>query len=153
VRILRGVLVLLACACVAACGRRVNDSRMLELALETSPNRLDPAFVVDAAEGEICALIFDGLVGFAPDGSMVPGVARHWTISADGLNYRFELDTSERFADGRRLRAQDVIASFRRVLDPATARRARGLTRIRGADAFHRGDRVHSRPSAPDDST
>ncbi len=148
----------IAALCVltfAGCGRRTNDSRLLELALETSPNRLDPAFVVDAAEGEICALIFDGLVGFASDGSMAPGIARRWTVSEDGRTYRFELDTSERFADGRVVRAADVIASFRHVLEPATASpRAWVLTRILGAEAFHRGD-ADSIPGlvARDDST
>jgi ABC-type transport system substrate-binding protein len=149
---------LLAVACVgvlAGCARRVDDSKMLELALETSPNRLDPAFVVDAAEGELCALLFEGLVGFAPDGSMVPGLARTWTLSEDGRRYRFNLNTSSRFTDGRPARAADVIGSFRRVLDPATASpRAWVLTRILGAAAFHAGE-SDSIPGlvAPDDST
>ena len=152
----RAALILLLCASVVAgCARKANDSRMLELALETSPNRLDPALVVDATEGEICALIFDGLVGFGPDGSMVPGLACRWTLSADGHRYHFDLDTTARFHDGRPVHAADVVASFRRVLDPATASpRAWVLTRIRGADAFHRGE-TDSIPglSAPDDST
>ncbi|HEX6791394.1 MAG TPA: ABC transporter substrate-binding protein [Candidatus Krumholzibacteria bacterium] len=152
----RGAWVALCIAvAMAGCGRRANDSRLLELALETSPNRLDPAFVVDAAEGELCALIFDGLVGFAPDGSMVPGLARHWTISDDAREYRFELDPAARFATGRPVRAADVIASFRRVLDPATASpRAWVLTRIHGAGAFHTGEaQVIDGLVAPDDST
>lgn len=125
---------------IPGCAHRANDSTMLELALETSPNRLDPAFVVDAAEGEICALIFDGLVGFAPDGSIIPGLARTWTVSADGTRYQFHLDTRAVFSNGKPVRASDVVASFRRVLDPATASpRTWVLTRIRGADAFHDG--------------
>jgi peptide/nickel transport system substrate-binding protein/oligopeptide transport system substrate-binding protein len=144
------------CALLAAgCGGRASDSAMLELALETSPNRLDPAFVVDAAEGEICALLFDGLVGFAPDGSMVPGLARRWSVLDEGRSYRFDLDPSARFSSGRPVRAADVVASFRRVLDPATASpRAWVLSRIRGADAFHRGETDSiAGLAAPDDST
>jgi peptide/nickel transport system substrate-binding protein/oligopeptide transport system substrate-binding protein len=151
----RAALIIGCALLLSGCTRRANDSRMLELALETSPNRLDPAFVVDAAEGEICALLFDGLVGFAPDGTMVPGLARRWTISADGREYRFELDTSARFTGGKPVRAGDVIATFRRVLDPATASpRAWVLTRILGAQAFHAGE-SDSIPGlvAPDDST
>lgn len=122
------------------CARRENHSRMLELALQTSPNRLDPAFVVDAAEGEICSLIFDGLVGFAPDGSMKPALARSWTVSDDGTHYQFHLDTRAMFSNGKPVHASDVIATFRRVLDPATASpRAWVLTRIRGATEFHDG--------------
>ncbi|HET6349478.1 MAG TPA: ABC transporter substrate-binding protein [Candidatus Krumholzibacteria bacterium] len=152
----RATILAVACAWLAGgCSHPASDSRFLELALQTSPNRLDPAFVVDAAEGELCALIFDGLVGFAPDGSMVPGLARRWTVSADGRHYRFELNTAARFDNGRAVRAADVIASFRRVLDPATASpRAWVLDRIHGASAFHGGE-SDSIPglSAPDDST
>lgn len=140
----RCAAIIATCAALAffasGCARRENDSPMLELALETSPNRLDPAFVVDAAEGEICSLMFEGLVGFAPDGSMVPGLARAWTVSGDGTHYQFHLDTRAVFSNGRPVHAGDVIASFRRVLDPATASpRAWVLARIRGANDFHDG--------------
>jgi len=106
-------------AFVTGCARRENHSPMLELALENAPNRLDPAFVVDATEGEICSLIFDGLVGFAPDGSMVPCLAKSWTVSVDGTHYQFHLDTRAMFSNGKPVHASDVVASFRRVLDPA----------------------------------
>jgi len=140
---------------VSGCGQQAADSAMLELALETSPNRLDPALVVDAAEGEICALVFDGLVGFAPDGSMVPALARRWSVSDDGRHYQFHLDPAAMFSNGRPVRAKDVVASFRRVLAPETSSpRAWVLTRIRGADAFHRGESDSIAGLAtPDDST
>lgn len=143
--------VVLACGCA----RRENHSTMLELALENSPNRLDPAFVVDATEGEICSLLYDGLVGFAPDGSMVPALARTWTISDDGRRYEFHLDTHATFSNGKPVRAADVMASFRRVLDPATASpRAWVLARMHGAAAFQAGtDAGIAGLTAPDDST
>jgi peptide/nickel transport system substrate-binding protein/oligopeptide transport system substrate-binding protein len=150
------IAALIAIFCVVAgCSRRRSDSPFLELALETSPNRLDPAFVVDAGEGEICALIFDGLVGFAPDGAMVPALAKRWTLSDDARRYRFELDTTARFANGRPVHAADVVASFRRVLDPASSSpRAWVLTRIRGAERFHGGETDSiAGLVAPDDST
>ena len=96
---------LAAFAFATGCARRENHSPMLELALENAPNRLDPAFVVDATEGEICSLIFDGLVGFAPDGSMVPGLARTWSVSDDGTHYQFHLDTHAMFSNGRPVHA------------------------------------------------
>jgi peptide/nickel transport system substrate-binding protein/oligopeptide transport system substrate-binding protein len=125
-------------ALLAGCGGE-NASPMLELALETAPNRLDPAFAVDVAEGEICALVFEGLVGFAPDGSLTPALARSWEIE-DGRRYVFHLDPRARFADGRPVRAADVRASFQRVLSPTTASpRSWVLARIRGADDYHDG--------------
>ncbi len=112
---------------------------MLELALETAPNRLDPAFAIDVAEGEICASLFDGLVGLSPDGVMVPSLARVWETT-DGRRYVFHLDTRARFSNGRGVRAADVQASFERVLAPATASpRAWVLERIQGAKDFRDG--------------
>ena len=142
-------------AFVTGCARRENHSPMLELALENAPNRLDPAFVVDATEGEICSLIFDGLVGFAPDGSMVPCLAKTWTVSGDGTHYQFHLDTRAMFSNGKPVHASDVVASFRRVLDPATASpRAWVLSRIRGAADFQGGkSNMIAGLTAPDDST
>ena len=141
-------------ALVLGCGHERTSSPMLELALETAPNRLDPAFAVDAAEGEVCALAFDGLVGLAPDGALVPGVARAWE-TADGRRYVFHLDARARFSNGRPVRATDVRASFERVLTPATASpRSWVLERIHGASEFRDG----KSPSVagletPDDST
>ncbi len=127
---------------------------MLELALETAPNRLDPAFAVDVSESEICALVFEGLVGFSPDGELVPALARSWETD-DARRYVFHLDPSSRFSNGRAVRAADVRASFERVLLPATASpRTWVLDRIRGAGEFRAGEAASvAGLQTPDDST
>jgi peptide/nickel transport system substrate-binding protein/oligopeptide transport system substrate-binding protein len=128
-----------ALALLVGCGREGGSSPMLELALETAPNRLDPAFAVDVAESEICASVFDGLVGFAPDGQLIPALARSWEIE-NGSRYVFHLDARARFSSGRPVHAGDVRASFERVLAPATASpRAWVLERIRGASDVRDG--------------
>jgi peptide/nickel transport system substrate-binding protein/oligopeptide transport system substrate-binding protein len=148
-------LVALVLLGAAGCGKEAGDSRMLELALETSPNRLDPAFAVDVAEGEICALVFDGLVGFGPDGAMVPGIARRWETADGGRRYAFHLDPAATFSNGKPVRARDVVASFTRVLSPAAASpRAWVLERVRGAASYRRGEAdAVAGLSTPDDST
>ena len=145
---------LLSLFLVVGCGDKRATSPMLELALETAPNRLDPAFVVDVSEGEICALVFDGLVGFSPDGTLSPAVARAWE-SPDGQHFVFHIDARARFSDGRPVRAGDVRASFERVLAPATASpRTWVLDRIRGARDFRDGKAAAvAGLNAPDDST
>jgi peptide/nickel transport system substrate-binding protein/oligopeptide transport system substrate-binding protein len=150
----RAALALSALALLAGCGGEPPRSTMLELVLETAPNRLDPAFVVDVAEGEVCALVYDGLIGFAPDGALVPAIARAWEVEA-GRRYRFHLDPSATFSNGRAVLAQDVVASFRRVLSPGTGSpRTWVLSRIRGAAAFAAGESEHIEGlAAPDDST
>jgi len=145
-----GILLMLA---VAGCERERSSASVLELALETAPNRLDPAFAVDVAEGEICALIYDGLVGLSPGGELTPAIARRWEI-VDGRRYVFHLDPAARFSNGRPVHADDVAASFRRVLDPETASpRAWVLQRIEGSRGFQGGAQAIPGLQVPDDST
>jgi hypothetical protein len=122
---------------------------MLELALETSPNRLDPAFVVDARKARSFALIFDGLSAFAPDGAMVPALREAWSVSDDGRRYRVRA----RYTRAFRQRASRLhAAGRRRQLSPrarsaSSSPRAWVLPRIRGRGAFpRRRDSDHCRP-------
>jgi len=119
------------------------------------PRSLDPALSTDVPTGRAVGYIFDGLVRFTPDAQVVPGLARSWDISADGMTYTFHLRTGVRFHDGRPFRARNVLTSFQRVLDPAT-KGGRGwpLYPIDGAKAYAEGKgRRIAGLSAPDDST
>ncbi|HKR62356.1 MAG TPA: ABC transporter substrate-binding protein [Thermoanaerobaculia bacterium] len=50
----------------------------------------------------------------------IPGLAKSWTISDDGLVYRFELNPKATFSDGTPVRASDVVFTLRKIVDPAT---------------------------------
>lgn len=71
-------------------------------------------------------VLMNRLVEFdAGKGAVVPSLAERWTVSDDGLNYRFDLRQDVRFhrtayfKPSRALNADDVVFSFRRMLDPA----------------------------------
>ncbi|HWR61197.1 MAG TPA: ABC transporter substrate-binding protein [Clostridia bacterium] len=51
---------------------------------------------------------------------LVPGLAEKWDISADGLVYTFHLRKGVKFHNGEELKADDVLFTFDRMLDPAT---------------------------------
>jgi oligopeptide transport system substrate-binding protein len=119
------------------------------------PRSLDPALSTDVPTGRAVGYVFDGLVRFTPDAQVVPGLARSWNVSTDGLTYTFHLRTGVKFHDGRPFRAANVISSFQRVLDPKT-KGGRGwpLYPIAGAKAYADGTgRTISGLSATDDST
>jgi oligopeptide transport system substrate-binding protein len=120
------------------------------------PRSLDPALSTDVPTGRAVGYIFDGLVRFTPDAQVVPGLARSWDISADGLTYTFHLRTGVKFHDGRPFSSRNVINSFQRVLDPkSTGGRGWPLYPIAGAQdyAAGRGGNRVAGLSAPDDST
>ncbi|MDP9192350.1 MAG: ABC transporter substrate-binding protein [Acidobacteriota bacterium] len=50
----------------------------------------------------------------------VPGLAKSWTISPDGLVYRFQLNERATFSDGSPVRAGDVLFTLRKIADPTS---------------------------------
>ena len=46
-----------------------------------------------------------------------PGLATHWQISADRMNYRFRIDPNARWSDGQPVVADDVVATWNLVMD------------------------------------
>jgi oligopeptide transport system substrate-binding protein len=91
------------------------------------PRTLDPHRAISAPSLNILRDLFEGLVGTAPDGTPVPGVAERWDTSSDGLSWRFELRADARWSNGERVTASDFVAGLRRALDPATESAAAGL--------------------------
>ena len=84
------------------------------------PETLDPQKTQTVIEADVVYDLFEGLLTYDADGRLVPGVARSWTISDDGLSYTFDL-AEDVWSNGDPLTAQDFVYAFRRLLDPATA--------------------------------
>lgn len=91
------------------------------------PLTLDPHRAVSLSSLNILRDLFEGLVGTAPDGTPVPGVAASWETSADGLRWQFSLRPDARWSNGEPVTAGDFVAGIRRALDPATASGSAGL--------------------------
>jgi len=68
--------------------------------------------------------IFDGLVRaetISPGKSdLVPALAESWEISDDGLVYTFHLRKGVKFHNGEELKADDVLFTINRMMDPKT---------------------------------
>ena len=56
-------------------------------------------------------MFIEGLVQFAADGSVLPGLALSWEVSGDALTYVFHLKSGVRFHDGSAFDA--AAAKFR----------------------------------------
>ena len=120
------------------------------------PRSLDPALSTDVPTGRAVGYVFDGLVRFTPDAQVVPGLAKTWDVSPDGITYTFHLRSGVKFHDGRAFTARNVVNTFQRVLNPAT-KGGRGwpLYPIAGAKEFAdgKGGKSISGLSAPNDTT
>ena len=114
------------------------------------PGSLDPQAAADHYGHEIQRDLFEGLTSEAADGTLIPGVAERWSVSPDGLTYRFVLREAARWSDGSPVRAKHFVAAFRRAVDPATASPSADLFRvIANADRILRGQPTRPNSVSP----
>ena len=114
-------LVLLATPALAA-----GDSITIGMVLE--PPNLDPTAGAAAAIDEVVyANIFEGLTRFAPDGTIVPGLAKVWETDAEGKIHTFHLQKGVTFHDGTTMDAEDVKFSLDRARAPDSANAQKAL--------------------------
>lgn len=111
---------------LSSCGSATGSTARLRTAFPVSGAResLDPhtsSLFVDQARAKA---LFDTLVAYADDMSVVPRLAESWEADPTGTRWRVRLRTA-RFHDGSPVTAEDVLYSYRRIADPATASPAR----------------------------
>jgi len=88
----------------------------LTIAIQLEPPHLDPtSAAAGAIDSVLYSNVFEGLTRFASDGSVIPGLARSWEISENGLTYTFKLVEGAKFHDGTALTADDVKFSLDRA--------------------------------------
>jgi len=126
--ILRAILSGVVIAGFAGCTRserpvdRAAKDGILLIGNGAEPPDLDPHVVTGVPEFHIIDALFEGLVEEDPDTrGPEPGIATRWTVSADGLVYRFWLREDAKWSDGKAIIAQDVVRSYERIMNPALA--------------------------------
>lgn len=95
--------------------------RALRVGIGSSLTRLDPLLTTIGDEYIYDNLVFNGLTAMAEDLSVGPDLAERWTFSEDLRRWTFVLRRGVMFHDGTEMTAADVIAVYKRLLDPATA--------------------------------
>lgn len=85
------------------------------------PGSLDPHKTTNVAESNVLLELFEGLVSRDARGAIIPGVARSWTVSPDATIYTFQLRDDAKWSNGERVRADDFVYAFRRLMAPKTA--------------------------------
>lgn len=75
-------------------------------------------------------MVYESLLGLHPTTlEYIPALATHWQISPDKLTYRFRIDPNARFSNGEPVTANDVVASFKFLMDKSLQERGQILFR------------------------
>ena len=96
------------------------QDQILYIGNGTEPQDLDPHIVTGVPESKVLMALLEGLVIRNPDGpDPLPGVAKNWTISADGKTYVFNLRNDATWSNGDSVTAHDFIYAWNRMLMPS----------------------------------
>ena len=100
---------------------RTGGNQVLRRGIGGEPASLAPNKAVDTFSFEVIRDLYEGLVTESPDGTVQPGVAASWDISPSGTEYTFTIRDSAKWSNGAKVRAQDFVWAWRRVVDPKEA--------------------------------
>lgn len=101
---------------LAGCQRPHAEANTVVVAIESSPNSLDPRIGTDAMAERIDGQLFDPLVRKDEHFEMQPWLATSWS-QPDPLTWIFHLRDGVRFSDGRALTAEDVAWTIQSMID------------------------------------
>jgi peptide/nickel transport system substrate-binding protein len=109
---------------------RAQGAQRVIIGTQLEPPILDPTANPAAAISEVLyGNVYEGLVQFAADGSVLPKLALSWEVSNDGLTYVFHLKGGVRFHDGSAFDAAAAKFSLDRTLAPGSVNPQRSRLR------------------------
>jgi len=117
-RALLGSTVAVAAASVTATARAAAGN-VMRVGIGTSLNTLDPMRTTIGDEYIYDNLVFNGLTRMSEDLTTQPDLAASWSFTSDSKTWTFKLRPGVKFHDGTELTADDVVAFFERLFDPA----------------------------------
>ena len=90
----------------------------LTVAFKANQATLDPALLITFPDIAIHQAAYDNLLMIQPDLSLKPELATSWEPSDDLSSYTFHLRQGVKSHHGKDFKAEDVIFTFNRLLDP-----------------------------------
>lgn len=129
---------------MTGCFEKDGSDGVIKYDIAYNPGSLDPQTASDDSSTLLIASLYTGLLRLEPDGSLSAGVAEDYTVSDDGLTYRFKLSSSNYWTDANGFdavcTAQDFVFGFQRLFDPVTrAPRASEYFCIKNSRAINSG--------------
>ena len=90
----------------------------LTMTIATVYTTIDPPLATSQMDIAITQSLYDNLLMIQPDGIMKAELATSWEPNADLSSYTFNLRKGVKFHHGKDFKAEDVLFTFDRALDP-----------------------------------
>ncbi|MDG6773029.1 ABC transporter substrate-binding protein [Thiomicrorhabdus sp. ZW0627] len=123
------------------------STRLIRMGVNTRVRMLDPRKATDALSSRINRLIYRQLIDF--DAHFQPRADLADWQQLSPTHYRFTL-TPSRFHNGEQLNAEDVVATYRSVLDPNFGSAHRGSLKVIKEVTAHNSNQVDFILNEPD---
>jgi len=107
-----------------SCAEKDGADCLFRYSLSQDPKNLDPQLATDTPSLVVIENLFEGLLKTTSKGTITEGVASSFSVSEDGLVYKFILRQNA-FWTGKgvfseNVTAEDFVFAFRRLADPTT---------------------------------
>jgi peptide/nickel transport system substrate-binding protein len=83
-----------------------------------APRFINPLLALSDTDRDLTMLTYAGLMGYGPDGELVPVLAESFVRSEDERSYTFTIREGATFSDGKPVTAEDVVFTVDKAKDP-----------------------------------
>ena len=88
------------------------------ISAQAETQNINPLLVRNSPATFLSEFFFNALVRFNQEMDLTPEIATSWSVSDDGMTWRFAIRKGILFHDGEELTAEDVLFTYNSVLDP-----------------------------------
>lgn len=109
----------LAAAAASGGNDSVSNGDAMVIGSISDARTLIPILASDSASSDICGMVFNGLIKYDKDVTIIGDLAERWDVSPDGLEITFHLRRNVRWHDGAPFTSKDVAFTYKKLIDPS----------------------------------
>jgi len=97
------------------------EENAITVNIASEPPQLFTVTTTDTVSFSVIRHIIENLVELDDKDNVIPGVAKKWTVSDDGLVYTFDLRDDMKWTNGEKVTANDFVFAWKSLLTPSFA--------------------------------
>jgi oligopeptide transport system substrate-binding protein len=97
------------------------EANSITVNIASEPPEMFTVTTTDTTSFSVIRHVIENLVMLDPSDKVIPGVAKEWTVSDDGLVYTFKLRDNMKWSNGEPVTAHDFVFAWKALLTPEFA--------------------------------